>query len=37
VLETAEENVPEVKVVKRKAKRPVRKAPARARRTAAAA
>ena len=37
VLETAEENVPEVKVVKRKAKRPARKAPARARKTAAAA
>ena len=37
VLETAEENVPEVKVVKRKAKRATRKAPARARKTAAAA
>ena len=37
VLETAEENVPEVKVVKRKAKRAARKAPARARKTAAAA
>ena len=37
VVETAEENVPEVKVVKRKAKRAARKAPARARKTAAAA
>jgi hypothetical protein len=37
VIETAEENVPEVKVVKRKAKRAARKAPARARKTAAAA
>jgi hypothetical protein len=37
VVETAEENVPEVKIVKRKTKRAVRKTPARARKTAAAA
>jgi hypothetical protein len=37
VIETAEENVPEVKVVKRKTKRAVRKTTARARKTVAAA
>jgi hypothetical protein len=37
VVETAEENVPEVKIVKRKTKRTVRKTPVRARKTAAAA
>jgi hypothetical protein len=37
VVETAEENVPEVKIVKRKTKRAVRKTSARARKTAAAA
>jgi len=37
VVETAEEKIPEVKVVKRRTKRTVRKTPARARKTAAAA
>jgi hypothetical protein len=37
VIETAEENVPEVKVVKRKTKRAVRKTTTRARKTVAAA
>jgi hypothetical protein len=37
VVETAEEKVPEVKIVKRKPRRAVRKTPARARKTAAAA
>lgn len=37
VVETAEENVPEVKIVKRRTKRAVRKTTARTRRTAAAA